>query len=327
MKILITGGCGFVGHHVVEHFLKNSDAEIYVLDKLTYAACGFDRLRDVDAFDNRRVRIFTADLTRPISEGLIQEIKDAEVILHLAAESHVDRSIVDPAPFVYGNVLGTMHVLDMARRLDGLQAFNYFSTDEVFGPAPPGVAYREHDRFNPTNPYSATKAAGDCLVMAYANTYGLPAFVTQTMNCFGERQHPEKFIPLVIRKVLAGEPVMIHADETTTVSGSRFYIHCRNVASALDFLIHRFTPRDKYNIVGEQEVSNLDLARMIAGQIGKPLEYELVDFHSSRPGHDLRYALDGAKLAEMGWKPPRGFEASLARTVTWTMDHREKWLW
>ena len=225
MKILITGGCGFIGHHVVEHFLKTTKWEIVIFDKLTYAASGFDRVRDIKAFDDKRVTFFTTDLTRSIPHGVIQETKDVDYILHLAAETHVDNSINDPEPFVMSNVIGTMHMLEYAKKLDDLRGFNYFSTDEVFGPAPEGVNYKEWDRYDSTNPYSATKAGGEELCLAYANTYKVPVFITHGMNCFGERQHPEKFIPLVIKKILADEVVSIHADDTKTIPGSRFYIH------------------------------------------------------------------------------------------------------
>jgi len=327
MKILITGGAGFIGHHVVEHFLKNTKWEIVIFDKLTYASSGFDRVRDIKAFDDKRVTFFTTDLTRPIPPGVIQETKDVDYILHLAAETHVDNSIDDPEPFVMSNVVGTMHMLNYAKELEDLRGFNYFSTDEVFGPAPKGVDYKEWDRYNSTNPYAATKAGGEELALAYSNTYRIPVFITHGMNCFGERQHPEKFIPKVIRKVLNGEVVTIHSDATKTIPGSRFYIHCRNVAHALHFLLDRFQFREKYNIVGEKEVTNLKLALLIADILEKPLEYELVDFHSSRPGHDLRYALDGSKMENMGWDLPVDFERSLERTVKWYFKSKENKRW
>jgi dTDP-glucose 4,6-dehydratase len=326
-RVMITGGCGFIGHHVVEHFLRETDWRIDVLDKLTYAAVGLDRVRDINAFDDKRVNFYTADLAGDIPVGVLRELSSINYILHLGAETHVDNSITDPEPFIVSNVLGTMHLLNFARKLDNLEAFCYFSTDEVFGPAPPGIAYKEWDRYDSSNPYAASKAGGEELVLAYANTYKLPTFITHTMNAFGERQHPEKFIPLVMRKVLAGEKVYIHSDATKTVSGSRFYIHCRNIAKAVHFLLDTFTTRDKYNIVGEVEVSNYHLASMIADIIGKPLVYEFVDFHSSRPGHDLRYALDGTKMKNMGWEVPMTFEESLERTIRWTLKPENKnWL-
>lgn len=326
--ILITGGCGFTGHHFVEHFLKTTDMNIIVFDRLSYASYGLDRLRDIDAFDlkERRVEIFTVDISRPISVGVAEEVGDVDYILHLAAETHVDNSIVDPYPFVMSNVVGTYNILEYAKTLE-LDKFVYFSTDEVFGPAPPGVNYKEWDRYDSTNPYSATKAGGEELAMAYANCYDMPIIVTHTMNMFGERQHPEKFIPLCINKIEREEEIQIHGNEDRSKSGSRFYIHARNVAHAVHYLlVHKEVGRrDKFNIVGEREVTNLELARLIADVMGLPLKYEIVDFHSSRPGHDLRYALDGYKMANLGWSPPVHFEKSLEKMVKWTLDNR-RWL-
>jgi len=324
-RVLITGGCGFIGHHFVEHFLKTTDWDIIIFDKLTYASSGFDRVRDIGVFNDNRVLIFTVDLNQPIEKGILTETGPVNYILHLAAETHVDNSIANPAPFVMSNVVGTMYILEFAKHCESLEAFHYFSTDEVFGPAPPGVNYSEWNRYNSTNPYSASKAGGEELCLAYANTYGLPVFVTHTMNCMGERQHPEKFIPICIKRILSGQEIQIHANADETVSGSRFYIHCRNVADAVSFLLDRFISREKYNIVGEKEVSNLDLAQAIADIIGKPLHYRLVDFHSSRPGHDLRYGLNGSRMSAMGWDVPLTFEKSLEKTVSWTLDN-QKWL-
>jgi dTDP-glucose 4,6-dehydratase len=164
------------------------------------------------------------------------------------------------------------------------------------------------------------------MALAYANTYGIPLFITHTMNCFGERQHPEKFIPKVMRKILKGEVVKIHGSVDRTQSGSRSYIHCRNVANGVHYLLQRFTQREKYNIVGEKEVLNLELAEFIAQILKKELKYEIVDYHSSRPGHDLRYALSGLKMLELGWQTPMRFEQSLRSTVKWTMANPH-WLW
>jgi len=210
-----------------------------------------------------------------------------------------------------------MNMLEYARGLPGLRKFIYFSTDEVFGPAPNDVAYKEWDRYNSSNPYAASKAGGEELVLSYINTYKLPCLITHTMNAFGERQHSEKFIPSTLKKILKGESVTIHSDPTRTISGSRFYIHCRNIASAILFLIDVGKIGDKYNIVGEREVSNLDMAHFISGILGKQLKYTMVDFHSSRPGHDLRYALDGTKMKELGWELPLDFEQSLTKTIMW----------
>jgi len=327
-KILITGGCGFVGHHAVEHFLRKTDWDILIFDKLTYAASGLDRVRDIQAFDNKRVKFFSTDFAAAsgISVGIVQECSDVNYILHMGAETHVDNSIKDPGSFVYSNVVGTLNMLEFARKCDKLEAFVYFSTDEVYGPAPMGTNYKEWDRYNATNPYSATKAGAEQLTLSYMNTYGLPGFIVNCMNIFGERQHPEKFIPICIRKILHGEGIQIHGTPDRKKSGSRFYIHARNVAAAVHWLIDKFEQREKYNIVGEKELSNLELAQQIADIMDKQLTYAIVDFHGSRPGHDLRYALDGGKLKEMGYIVPVSIFESLKKTVQWTLNN-DKWLY
>ncbi len=332
-RILLTGGCGFLGHHIVEHILNNTDWSLVVIDRLSYAAQGFDRLREIGAHNHNRVRVFTHDLSQPLSSGLLREIGSGpyDYIVHAAAETHVDNSITDALPFVMSNVVGTHTMLELARKLEP-KLFVYCSTDEVYGPAFGDYRYRESDSINPTNPYAATKAGAEALCNAYANTHGVPVLVTNTMNLFGERQHFEKFIPMVVGKVLRGETVTIHADETRTVPGSRFYLHARNYAAALLYLVTKgarmmtwdLPPR--INIVGEREVSNLAMAQLIAGIVGKPLDFKLVDFHSSRPGHDLRYALDGTLLESLGYRHPIGFDASLVKTVRWTLAHRDRWL-
>lgn len=331
MRILITGGAGFVGHHLVEHILKNTDWEVVVLDRLNYASMGFDRLHNINAFDGNRVKIFTADFTMPIVDGLAQEIGEVDYIVHMGAETHVDNSITNPEPFVMSNVLGTMHVLNFARTQKNLKQFVYFSTDEVFGPAQEGAAYKEWDRYNSGNPYAAAKAGGEELCLAFANTYKIPMIITHTMNIFGERQHPEKFIPKVIKAILNAEKVIIHSNKDKTKAGSRMWIHARNVAAAVLFLLKKaetsnewYDP-DKFNIVGEKEVDNLAMAQFIASILGLPLKYEMVDFHSSRPGHDLRYALNGEKMKKLGWSLPVDFEASLRKTIEWTLQNK-KWI-
>ncbi len=324
MRILITGGAGFIGSHFVEHLLKNTDAEIVVLDKLTYAST-WDRLRDIGAYNNKRVSRFSTDFTNPIPVGVISEFGKIDYILHMGAETHVDRSIEDPEVFVRANVIGTLNMLQLARQMPDLKMFYYFSTDEVFGPAPEGKSYKEDDNHSPGNPYAASKSGGEMLALSFANTYKIPLVITRTMNVFGERQHPEKFIPMLIRRISSGEKVTIHADKTKTKAGSRFYIHARNVAAAFSFIVKNGELGKAYHIVGEREIDNLVMAQTIAKILGKPLHYELVDFHSSRPGHDLRYALDGSRLAEMGWKVPRSFEQSLEKTVRWFTDN-STWL-
>lgn len=306
-----------------------TDWEVVGLSRIDGAST-LMRLYDMDEWREgrkfaKRVRFVYHNLRSPINEYLQHQIGHVDIILHLAASTHVDRSIDHPMEFVMDNVVATCNMLDYARSFPVKPLFVYFSTDEVFGPASEGVAYKEWDRYNSGNPYSATKAGGEELVLSYNNTYGLPSIITHTMNVFGERQHPEKFIPMVIKSVLKGDTVTIHANSDKTKAGSRFYIHARNVAEAIMFLLENYKDGDKYNIVGEKEVDNLELAQFIAKVVGKPLKYEMVDFHSSRPGHDLRYALDGTKLKEMGFEYPKTFEQSLEKTIRWYLEH-PKWL-
>lgn len=324
-RVLITGGAGFIGHHMVEHFVKNTDYGIVILDKLTYASRGFDRLRDIDRMDSRRVSIITADFSNKLSDGVKHEIGQVEFIIHAGAETHVDRSIKEPEPFIISNVLGTMHMLDFARNQTRLEKFIQFSTDEVYGPAPEGIKFKETDRYNATNPYSASKAGAEQLAIAYANCYKVPIIITNTMNVFGERQHEEKFIPMTIKNILQGKKVIIHSSHDKKTPGSRYWIHARNVSSATLYLLETGNIGESYNIVGEKEVNNLEMARFIANVIGMPLDYEMVDFHSSRPGHDLRYALDGTKLKNIGWTSAFNFEDSLKNTIEWTLK-RKHWI-
>ena len=328
MKIIITGGCGFIGHHFVEHLCINTDWDIIVIDKLSYASMGFERLRDTEIFSTyqNRVKVFTTDLVLPIPEGLIKEIGlDVDYIVHMAAETHVDNSIKYPQLFITNNIDSTVNILEYAKKLKSLKKMFYFSTDEVFGPALGDTLYKEWDRHKPTNPYSASKSAAEQICVAYENTYGLPLIIVNVMNAFGERQHVEKFIPLCIKRILAGDKVFIHSYPDKKTAGTRFYIHGRNIAQAVLFLINNGEIGEKYNISGEKEVSNLELALTIAKIMNKKLDYEMINFHETRPGHDLRYGLDGTKLFSMGFELPLNFEESLRKTVEWTLAN-PKWL-
>ena len=336
-KILITGGAGFIAHHVIDKILSTTDWEIITLDRLDFSG-NLNRLKEVVSsypkIEQKRVRIVHHDLKAELNPEISAAIGKIDYISHLAAGSHVDRSITYPLEFVMDNVVGTAHILDYARKLDNLERFAYFSTDEIFGPAPKGVNYKENDRYNSTNPYSATKAGAEELVVAFENTYGLPSLITHTMNVFGERQNPEKYIPMVIKKVRDNDKVMVHSNSEKTIAGSRHYIHAEDVADALLFLykydISTIKPDktgakcQKFNIVGKDEIDNLELAKFIAKTQDKDLNYEMVDFHSQRPGHDLRYALDGSKMEKMGWVPKSAYD-QLETTINWTLEN-DRWL-
>lgn len=324
MRCFITGGCGFIGHHLVEHFAVNTDWELLVLDRLNYAA-NLDRLakwKEQSPSRMDRVQFFFHDFRAAFHESLLEKIGHVDYFIHLGAESHVGNSLLEPEPFVQSNVIGTYNCLQAARQMK-VERFVMVSTDEVFGPAPSGIDYKEEDRFSPSNPYSATKAGAECLAMAWAKSFELPLVLTRTMNNFGERQHPEKFVPMVMKKVAAGEQVSIHFQQQggARVIGSRKWLHARNHADAILFLL-KTGSLGTYHIAGE-ELSNLQMADKIAYMMGKKMDYELVDFHSSRPGHDLRYSLDDSKIRKLGWKPPRDLNKSLEMTVVWTKEHQE----
>lgn len=334
MRILVTGGAGFIAHHLIDELLLNTDAEIVSLDRLDYSG-NLNRLHNVlqNNPHKSRVKVVYHDLKAEINPHIAAHIGKVDVILHLAAGSHVDRSIDFPMEFALDNTIGTINILQFARTQD-LQRFVYFSTDEVFGPAPEGIKYKEQDRYNSTNPYSASKAAGEEFCVAFENTYGLPIYITHTMNVFGERQSPEKYIPMCIRKIHRGEKITIHSDPSKTKPGSRHYIHARDVASAMIFLLNQPTVSmvdyggakcPKFNIVGKEEWDNLKVALTISDIQEKPLNYELVDFHSSRPGHDLRYALDGSLMQRLGWVPQIDIMERLRQTVQWNLSN-EEWL-
>lgn len=335
--ILITGGAGFIAHHVIDKILRETDWNIVTLDRLDFSG-NLNRLQEVvsqyPVQEQKRVKVVHHDLKAELNPMIRADIGNVDYIAHMAAGSHVDRSIDYPMEFVLDNVVGTCNILEFARTQDNLERFVYFSTDEVFGPAPVGVHYDENARYNSTNPYSASKAGGEELAVAFENTYQLPVIITHTMNVFGERQHPEKYIPLCIKRARDGELVSIHADPTKTMAGSRHYIHAADVADALMFLLPLNVSgleRDfggakcqKFNIVGATEMDNLELAQFIAKTQGKELNYEMTDFHSARPGHDLRYALSGKKMKALGWQPKPVHER-LEQVIDWTLAN-ERWL-
>ena len=337
-KILITGGAGFIAHHIIAHIIKNTDWEIVTLDRLDLSG-NLNRLHEIlDEFsikDKKRLKIVFHDLKAEINSQIKSELGSPDMILHLAAASHVDRSIIYPMEFVLDNVVGTVNLLDFARSLKNLEKFVYFSTDEIFGNAPEGVSYKEYDRYNSTNPYSASKASAEEFCVAYENTYKLPIIITHTMNVFGERQHPEKFIPMTIQRVRDSEKVFIHANKEKTKAGSRHYIHAQDVADGLMFIIGLKNYKHegdfgnakcpKFNLVGPEEIDNLDLAQKIAEVQKRELIYELIDNHSSRPGHDLRYSLSPNLLKSLGWEPKIKLSKRIEEVVDWSLKNK-RWL-
>lgn len=329
-RVLLSGAGGFVGSHTLRHILATTDWRVVVIDSFRHKGTTDRITEQTKGYDRSRVEVITHDLRAPFSKQLTHKLGKIDYIISMASESHVDRSIDEPRGFIENNVQLVLSLLEYARQ-NPVEKFLHVSTDEVYGPAPSGHNHTEGEPHKPSNPYSASKAAQEDICYAYWRTYEMPIIVTNTMNIIGELQDPEKYVPMVMQKVLRGETVSVHASPDGTI-GSRYYLHARNQADALVYILQNITPtsyRDgdmsRFNVVGEREVDNLELAQMIAGSIGKDLNYQLVDFHSSRPGHDLRYALDGTKLAEAGWKAPLPLEESLDSTVKWTLEHPE-WL-
>ena len=319
-RVLISGAAGFAGSHIAEEMVSQGHS-VVSLDCLTYAG----RLDNLAHLPRNKVKAVWCDFSSPVSDGVLKEIGKIDAIVHNGAESHVLRSFSYPRSFVMSNIMGTLNMLEAARKLQP-EKFIYVSTDEVFGPAL-GKSFKEDDSLRPTNPYAATKASGEFLAYSYFRSFGLPVIISRTMNMFGERQHSEKCVPLMIRKILRGEPVQVHGVNRTLGmggwhSGARHWLHARNQANALAFLLNWGVPGEKYNIGGEER-TNLEIFQIIARTIGVLAQYEWA--HPLGPVHDFDYCLDDAKIRAMGWKPPRDFEESLRETVRWTVAHPD-WL-
>lgn len=331
MRILLTGGSGFVGSHVLAHLLAHTDADIVVPWTLRHHGNSqrlheaLDQAPEPGAW-NHRVTTVMHDLATPMPRTLVDELGTVDYILNIASESHVDRAIADPAPFIRNNVELMLNVLDLARQLQPKMLLQ-MGTDEEYGPAYGDYRHREWDTVLPSNPYSASKAAQSAIATSYWRTYAVPVVLTRTMNLIAPGQDAEKFVPRIIRKVITGDTVQIHSSPEG-VPGSRHWIDAREFGAAWLHLINTVTPQmhpdhdrpSMFHVVGEER-SNLDIAQTIADILGRPLNYELVSFHSSRPGHDLRYALDGSKLADAGWVPGRPLEETLTDIVKWYVDH------
>jgi dTDP-glucose 4,6-dehydratase len=319
MRILVTGGCGFIGSNFIRYLLKNfSDVSIINIDKLTYAG-NLENLSDLS--HSSRYHFIRGDIAEaPLMEELIR--KDVNAIVNFAAESHVDRSIEDPSAFMKTNVFGTFVLLEAVRKVFPGQKirFIHISTDEVYGSLGEAGAFTEETPLAPNSPYSASKTAADMMVRAYHRTYGLPAIITRCSNNFGPYQYPEKLIPLMISNAMEDKELPIYGDGMYVRDWIYVEDHCR----ALDEVLQHGKEGKVYNIGGRSERANLSVARAILDRLGKP--HSLIRFVTDRPGHDRRYAIDFSKIEkELGWAPSITFEEGINLTIEWYQTHREWW--
>lgn len=334
MKILVTGGAGFIGSALVRHLIDASDHEVLVLDKLTYAGV----IESLDSVaDSPCYRFVQGDICDAALVARLLGEFQPDVIAHLAAESHVDRSIDGPGEFIQTNVVGTFTMLQQALGYwQGLEPerratfrFHHISTDEVFGSLGEEGLFTETTAYDPRSPYSASKAASDHLVRAWGHTYGLPVLVTNCSNNYGPYHFPEKLIPLVIIRALAGEPLPVYGDG----SNVRDWLYVEDHARALRRVFEAGKPGETYNIGGNSERRNIEVVRAICAALDarRPREdgksySEQITFVADRPGHDQRYAIDAAKIArELGWQPEVGFEQGIASTVDWYLARKDWW--
>ena len=322
-NVLITGGAGFAGSHLYAEIMEKTNWNVVIIDALTYAG-DIRRIEDNPHHnsynENGRYKFIKYDISKPINGNIIKEIGQIDYIFHFAAETFVDRSIYDPSVFIYSNFVGTFNLLEYTRKFGNVVKLICVSTDEVYGVAQPGVYHNEECPLKPSNPYSATKAGADCLALSWHNTYGLPVIVVRSMNLFGPYQHPEKFIGSLIRSLSKGQPAIIHGTQEKV--GVRGWLHVRNLAAALLFLLDHGAIGEVYNVSGH-EMSVIDLAKFIANYADLELKIRYIDYNISRPGHDYRYALDDNKLKNTGFRYPLSFIKSLEETVDWYLNNLE----
>ena len=312
MKLFVTGGAGFIGSNYVRWVLSQTDDSVTVFDALTYAG-NLDNLRDLE--DDPRYAFVKGDITD--REAVLAALDGHDAVVHFAAESHVDRSIVSPDEFVHTNCDGTNVMCDVARRV-GVERFLHISTDEVYGSIEVG-SFRETDTLGPRSPYSASKAGSDLIALSYHTTYGLPVLVTRSSNNFGPYQFPEKVIPLFVTNLLEGRKVPLYGDGLNV----RDWCYVTDNCAGVDLVLRHGTIGEIYNVAADNEVTNRDLTGAILALLGQG--EEMIEPVEDRLGHDRRYSVDTTKIAALGWAPQRELQEALADTVAWYRDNR--WWW
>lgn len=315
MKLFITGGCGFIGSNFIRYILKEyPNYEIINLDALTYAG-NFENLRDIEKSPRYRFvhgRIEDTTTVKSLMEGM-------DGVVHFAAESHVDRSIIDAQPFLKTNILGTHLLFEIAKEY-GIKRFIHISTDEVYGTLSESGKFTEESPLKPNSPYSASKASADLLARAYYETHGFPVIIVRPSNNYGPYQFPEKFIPLMITNILWGKPIPIYGEGANV----RDWLYVEDNCRAIDTILHKGKSGEIYNVGGDGETKNIALAREVLNIMGKDESY--ITFVKDRPGHDFRYALDNAKIAsELGWRPLVKIKERLEKTIQWYQEN--EWWW
>jgi len=310
-KILITGGAGFIGSNFVHMMLKkHPECKIVVLDNLSYAGRK-ENLQDV----LNKIAFIKGDIRN--KQEVEKAMEGCEEVVHFAALTHVDRSIIEAGEFVQTDVFGTYNLLGAAKKF-GIKKFVFISTDEVYGSINIG-SFKETDKLNPRNPYSASKAGADLLCQAYFETYGLPVLITRSTNNYGPYQHPEKFIPKTTIYTLLGKKIPVYGKGENV----RDWIYVEDNCEAIDLVLQKGKLGEIYNIAGKQELQNIFIVKTILGLLNKG--EDLIEFVKDRPGHDLRYSLDISKIEKLGWKPKIKFEEGIEKTISWYKENKNWW--
>ncbi|HBT8980454.1 TPA: NAD-dependent epimerase/dehydratase family protein [Klebsiella pneumoniae] len=331
--VLITGAGGSIGCHVLNKVLQETSWRVIVTDSFRHKGY-FDRIANIisgNEFFSSRVKVIAHDLTAPFTDREVSELNETNYIIHLASLSDVYDSVEHPDSFILNNCNVQVNILELARKLPNLEYFYHMSTDETKGAVKADSSgHKEGNYMNPSNPYAASKAAQECFCISYWKSYNLPIVIGNIMNNFGEMQSASKFNTIVQSKLLKGEKVTIHGSSTGEI-GTRYFMHSENTADGILFILTHTEPRfhvpsstdeiPRFNIAGDKQVSNLELAQLVAKLMGKELDYEIVNYHEQHGAHDMHYGLDSSYIKSLGWIPPLTFEESIERVINFSNEN------